>query len=785
MARIRQIDLVWVDRAAAGVLAIGAIVDAGSQPHRSLGAVAVASLVVLMSSIAWRRARPAATTLVAVSALIVFTISSRYHGDGSFEVAAIALNFYTLGCRSTRSSALRSAVLFAYWLAGAAVVTYVPTGGTVGQAVGGWAFAGVLPFAVGWVLERRRSLASTLRVQAAELRGEQELRSRRAALEERNRMARELHDVIAHCMSVMVVQTQAARRLAATDIETARDALQTVERSGREALVELRRLVGALRREGEDLTDAAAPGLEQLDALVQRARAAGLPVDVRIEGRSRALPPGVDLVAYRVVQEALTNAIKHAGPATASVTIVVGADALDLRVADTGRGSRGRKGEGTSPNGLGHGLVGMAERVELHGGTLRTGAGAGGGFEVNAQIPLDRTAPESVGGAADAERAIISDAVVLRWPWLDPAIAVCSLVALEAGVLAATHRRGPLALDLIVAAAIGIAAVWRRRFPLTFLVVVGVLGSVMSVYLVELKSSPVIGAYFVLVPSYAVGAWARGKEAAFGLAFLLGGAAVSELITQRGQAGDFAGAAFAVTAAWVAGRAVRSYRVLTLELEHTSARLAVEREDRARLAVAAERSRIARELQAAVAGSVATMVVQAEAALRQLEPDPTEAERAMDAVERTGRLALADMRRILGVLRHGEERGELSPQPGVDQIYALIERARHDGQQIELSVEGDPGTLSPGVELALYRILESALYDTHRYDTALVGIQLRFGADELDVRLTAGRDGPNGWPTGAMRERLRLCGGQLDRERSGDGWCFTAHLPCTPQEHLV
>ena len=785
IARIRRIDLVWVDRAAAGVLALGAINDAGSQLDGSLGAVGIASLVVLMGSIAWRRARPAATTLVAVAALVVFTIATRYHGDGSFEVAAIALNFYTLGRRSTRSSAVRSAVLFACWLAGAAVVTFVPPGGTVGQAVGGWVFAGVLPFAVGWVLERRRVLAGELRVRAAQLRGEQELRARRAALEERNRMARELHDVIAHCMSVMVVQTQAARRIAATDIESARDALQAVERSGREALVELRRLVGALRREGEDLTDAATPGLGQLDALVQRARVAGLPVEVRIEGWSRALPPAVDLVAYRFVQEALTNAIKHAGPATASVTIVVGADALDLRVADTGGGSGEPKHKGTSRNGSGHGLVGMAERVELYGGTLRTGPGAGGGFEVNAQIPLDRTAPEPVGGGADAERPIISDAVVLRWPWLDPAIAICSLVALEAGVLAATHRRGPLALDLIVAAAIAIAAVWRRRFPLAFLLVVGVIGSVMNTYLVELKSSPVIGAYFVLVPSYAVGAWAQGGEAAIGLAFLLAGAAASELITQRGHAGDFAGAAFAVTAAWAAGRAVRSYRVLTSELEHTSARLAVEREGRARLAVAAERSRIAQELHAAVAGSVASMVVQAEAALRQLEPHPTDAERAMEAVERTGRLALADMRRILGVLRHGKEPAELSPQPGVNQIYALIERARRDGQRVELSVEGDPGTLSPGVELALYRILESALYDTHRHDTAPVGIRLRFGSDELDLRLTAGRPGPNGWPTGAMRERLRLCGGQLDLESSGDGWSFNARLPCTPQEQLV
>jgi signal transduction histidine kinase len=372
------------------------------------------------------------------------------------------------------------------------------------------------------------------------------------------------------------------------------------------------------------------------------------------------------------------------------------------------------------------------------------------------------------------------------WPWLDPVIALVSLIVLEVAVLTASHRRGSLALDLIVAAVIALAAVWRRRSPLAFLMVVGVLGSVLNAYLVELKGSPVIGGYLVLVPSYAVGAWAQGRKAAFGLVVLVGGAAVSELIAQRGQAGAVAGGALTVAAAWAAGRAVRSYRVLSSELERTSARLAIEREDRARLAVAAERSRIAGELHAAVAGSVASMVVQAQAAQRQLEPHPAAAERAMDAVERTGRLALADMRRILGILRHNEGGGERHPQPGVDQIYALIDRARHEGQHIELTVRGDPGALSPGVELALYRIVESALYDTRQRDTAPIDVRLRFGSDDLVLQLTAGWDEPNGWPTGAMAERLRLCGGRLESQPTGDhAWHFSARLPCGPQDQVV
>ena len=166
------------------------------------------------------------------------------------------------------------------------------------------------------------------------------------------------------------------------------------------------------------------------------------------------------------------------------------------------------------------------------------------------------------------------------------------------------------------------------------------------------------------------------REASAGLALILAGAAVSQLLTQRGSAGDFAGAAFTVCAAWAAGRAIRSYRRLTSELERTNARLALESGDRARLAVAGERSRIARELHAAVAQSVAAMVVQAEAALRLLGHEPERADAAMGSIEVAGRLALSEMRRILGVLRHSQEPGERSPQPGVDQIYALIQGAR-------------------------------------------------------------------------------------------------------------
>ena len=225
-----------------------------------------------------------------------------------------------------------------------------------------------------------------------------------------------------------------------------------------------------------------------------------------------------------------------------------------------------------------------------------------------------------------------------------------------------------------------------------YLFTTGMLAGVMTAYLTPLGHSPLTAAYILLIPAYTIGAWVNLRRALLGLAVLLGGAALSELIAQQDPVGTLIGAEFTVTAAWAAGRAIRARRVIVSELNVAAARLEVEREDREQLAIAGERSRIARELHAVVARSVAAMVVQAEAAQSVLNSDPARAEVAMGAIEDTGRQTLAEMRRILGVVRHEYDRGELEPQPGVAQIYALIQRAREQGQAIELRVDGEPGT---------------------------------------------------------------------------------------------
>jgi signal transduction histidine kinase len=210
---------------------------------------------------------------------------------------------------------------------------------------------------------------------------ERDLAAREAVAGERARIARELHDVVAHSVSVIVVQAQAGPRLLAEPAQV-RDVFHSIETTGREALDELRRLLGVLRTRDEQLPVGPQPGLDALQPLIQQLREAGLRVELRVEGEPVRLPPGIDLSAYRIVQEALTNTLKHAGPAEAEVIVRYHHSTLELEILDNGTGAPARV------NGSGHGLVGMRERVALYGGSLEAGARNGHGFGVRARLPL-------------------------------------------------------------------------------------------------------------------------------------------------------------------------------------------------------------------------------------------------------------------------------------------------------------------------------------------------------------------------------------------------------------
>jgi signal transduction histidine kinase len=346
-------------------------------------AYAALSLPITLA-IGWRRRAPLAMLAVTagfwgLSLLVVVPPS----GDGALTVAvAVLVAVYTVGAYT------------AGWQAIAGVL------GTVAVVLGALAadpdqtdlngylfFLAVVggPWLAGRAIRHRRLSEWHLEARAAAAEREREQRARAAVAEERVRIARELHDIVAHAISVIVVQARGGRRALASEPEEAREAFDSIEATGREALAEMRRLLGLLREGDEELALAPQPSLRHLDTLLTQIREAGLPVDLSVAGAPASLPPGIDLSAYRIVQEALTNALKHAAPATARVVLRYERDALEVQVIDTG-GNRPPGG-----NGVGHGLLGMRERAELFGGQLDASRRSDGGFAVRARLPL---APE-------------------------------------------------------------------------------------------------------------------------------------------------------------------------------------------------------------------------------------------------------------------------------------------------------------------------------------------------------------------------------------------------------
>ena len=246
----------------------------------------------------------------------------------------------------------------------------VPVAGTASNIPFIWVPFGVVA-AAGRILRARES--------------ERDETVRTAVLEERARIARELHDIVGHSVSVMVVQAGAAEDLLDRDPQRARGPLRSVQETGGQAIGELRRMLGLLRDESSAPTLTPQPGTAQLGELVEQMSTVGLPVDLRIEGTPRPLAPGIELAAYRVVQEALTNTLKHAGPATSTVVLRYGDDALDLEVIDDG--------DSTRSNGFGHGLIGMRERVTLYDGRIESGPLPEGGFAVRVHLPVSQLPP--------------------------------------------------------------------------------------------------------------------------------------------------------------------------------------------------------------------------------------------------------------------------------------------------------------------------------------------------------------------------------------------------------
>jgi signal transduction histidine kinase len=339
-------------------------------------------LLLITIPLAWRRHAPTVVfaLVLASIALQVSLIDDARSAQPPFQHwIALLVVFYSLGAHAERRRALVAGALGGGVFVVGDLVQLITGSAGLEDTMPAW-FMLAAAYGVGFALRGQRLQSTLLAHRAERLEREREREARLAVAEERGRIARELHDIVAHAISVIVVQAQAGQRVLEGEQPSAREALGSIETTGRQALVEMRRLLGILSDEDRELALTPRPSVAYLDVLAERVREAGLPVELRVEGDARPLPPGVDLSAYRIVQEALTNALRHAGPASAHVTLRYRSEEVELEITDDGRGAvDGREG--------GHGLVGMRERAALVGGSVESGTNGGRGYTVRARLP--------------------------------------------------------------------------------------------------------------------------------------------------------------------------------------------------------------------------------------------------------------------------------------------------------------------------------------------------------------------------------------------------------------
>jgi signal transduction histidine kinase len=361
---IRRHPRAW-DAALALLLAVLVLEEVVASDQDVPLGLAVPVALAMTLPLAWRRWAPAPVAAIVLGAFMVQGVAGDWRLEPQTELLSVALAFWALGAHARDPLSWRAA------LVGLLAVLVHEPGDMIVQ---GPLMAGV--YAAGRLMRSRAELAAALERDRAE--GE-----RQAVAEERARIARELHDVVAHSISLMTVQAGAERLTLGRERPRTAEALSQIETTGRQALAEMRRLLGMLRGPGEEVDLAPQPGLGQLAALAERITRAGLPVELTVEGDPAPVSPGVDISAYRIAQEGLTNALKHAHAARARLRVAYRGDGVEIEIADDGQGGP------PAVNGTGHGLTGMRERVALYGGTLEAGPQPEGGWALRARLPRE------------------------------------------------------------------------------------------------------------------------------------------------------------------------------------------------------------------------------------------------------------------------------------------------------------------------------------------------------------------------------------------------------------
>ena len=353
----------------------------GEAAARSINALGIGLVLLQTVPLAWRRRNPVAVLAVSLSALFVFSVLGYF---ASFAAFGFLLALYTVAAHRDRRISIPSGIASGVVLF--LILLYRQEPIEIDAILAEFMIVSAAWF-LGDGFRIRRDQVRQLEDRALRLEREREERARQAVVEERRVIARELHDVVAHNVSVIVAQAGGARRIADTQPNEALATLGNIEDAGREALVEMRRLMGLLRTDSDRVAERSPePGMHNLEALAAQVREAGVPVAIRIEGDPKPLPVGLDLSAFRIVQEGLTNILKHAGTANADVLVRYGIDRLELRIDDDGSG----RPEGpTRSRRFRYGHLGMRERVALFGGDLHVGTRPDGGYRVTASLPLD------------------------------------------------------------------------------------------------------------------------------------------------------------------------------------------------------------------------------------------------------------------------------------------------------------------------------------------------------------------------------------------------------------
>jgi signal transduction histidine kinase len=376
-ARKYGFDVLVVIAALEGALEVALRKYSVREPGTAPWFAVPAMTLVVLPLLARRRFPFAAPLVVWLLATTISLVDGRLVTSiGSSTAAGMAAAILLGNLRDASRRLLGLAAV----VAGAVIVIY----NGPNHAAGDFIFTPLF-FAIGWIsgfaLRQRSSQVEAAEERATHAEWEREAVARIVVAEERSRIARELHDIVAHAVSVMVLQVGAVRHKLPQTLHDEHAALKSVEHAGRTALTEMRRLLGAMRDDDEELALTPQPGLGGLDSLLDEVGRAGLPVRLKVDGEPFPLPAAIDLAAYRIIQEGLTNTLKHAHASHADLLVRYGTDELAIEVHDDGNGK-------SASDGMGHGLIGVRERVNIHGGTMKAGTATDGGFLLATSLPL-------------------------------------------------------------------------------------------------------------------------------------------------------------------------------------------------------------------------------------------------------------------------------------------------------------------------------------------------------------------------------------------------------------